>query len=201
MAYREFSLEQVIEIFGCTFQEHELFSNISPIAPDEWMRTLLTNGMELALPNGSEIARKNYIVAPILLDVRLRNHKHVAIYAGATLNADIDKGLNGECDFILSLSDITAFVDAPIMSLVEAERHDMTRGLGQCAAQMVGASIFNQKKAKPIKTIYGCVTTGADWQFLSLCEQTLTLDAQTYYIHQLPELLGIFQMIVEANRG
>jgi hypothetical protein len=42
------------------------------------------------------------------------------------------------------------------------------------------------------------VTTGNDWQFLKLENQTITLERDLIYINEIPKLLGLFQAIVDA---
>ncbi len=90
-------------------------------------------------------------------------------------------------------------MQAPIVSLVEAKKSDIKSGLGQCIAQMLGAQRCNQIEGNEIATIYGCVTTGEDWQFLSLQDTSISVDNQRYYINELEKVLGIFQQIVDSN--
>jgi hypothetical protein len=74
---------------------------------------------------------------------------------------------------------------------------DIDLGLEQCAAQMLGARVYNQKHKNPIETIYGCVTTGTEWQFLLLENNIFWVDTNRYYLNNLPQLLGILQTIVD----
>jgi hypothetical protein len=50
---------------------------------------------------------------------------------------------------------------------------NMTQGMAQCAAQMYGAKLYNEAEGKPIAVIYGCATTGIEWRFLCLENNTL----------------------------
>ena len=114
-----------------------------------------------------------------------------------SLNVDEDKGLKGECDFILSKGPISSTIQAPVFSLVEAKRNDIKEGLGQCIAQMVGAKIFNQNEENQIHIIYGCVTTGEDWQFMKIEENIIFMDTNRYYISELHKIISVFQSIVD----
>ncbi|WP_437971920.1 hypothetical protein WMF04_22685 [Sorangium sp. So ce260] len=57
---------------------------------------------------------------------------------------------------------------APSVTPVEARVEDMLTGMGQCAAELVGARpfIFNQRAGNPIETVHGfetvdgCITRG-----------------------------------------
>ncbi len=43
-----------------------------------------------------------------------------------------------------------------------------------------------------------CVTTGWDWQFLKLEDKLVTIDEDMYYLVEMPNILGIFQAIIDA---
>jgi hypothetical protein len=55
---------------------------------------------------------------------------------------------------------------------------------------MVAAQIFNERKGQSL-TIYGVVSTGTLWRFLTLERQTLKMDRTEYFIGQLEQILGI----------
>jgi hypothetical protein len=90
----------------------------------------------------------------------------------------------------------TIDINHPIVQIVEAKRDNLDDAQPQCAAQMVGASIFNENRQSSIPKIYGCVTNGIEWQFLMLEQQCIYLDKTIYYTNHLPELLGVFQEII-----
>jgi hypothetical protein len=199
MPYNKFKLLEVIEKFNLVYTEENLFIQAKPLKISETWQKVLETGMELALPFGSEDARKSGIVYPILMDLRERNNKEVMVYAGLSLNADSKLGLNGECDFILAMTKNTKIIAPPIFTMVEAERHDFELGQGQCAAQMVGAKLYNEKHKSAEKVIYGCVTTGLGWQFMKLDKQNIVLDTQTYTLEKIDQIVGIFQYIVDSQ--
>ena len=55
----------------------------------------------------------------------------------------------------------------------------------------VAAQIFNQRQGINISVIYGAVTSGTSWRFLSLSESEVCIDLVEYYINQLDKILGI----------
>ena len=77
------------------------------------------------------------------------------------------------------------------MTIVEAKRENIIGGLGQCIAAMVAAQIFNQQNGKSVDTIYGAVTTGTNWKFLTLTGKTVAIDRIEYFINQIDKILGI----------
>jgi hypothetical protein len=137
------------------------------------------------------------IIAPILLEMMEKNQRTFTIFSGETLDVDADKGLNGECDFIISRAVKTYTIQAPIFALVEAKQNIVENNMGQCAAQMMGARIFNQSENQPIETIFGCVTNGEVWQFLKLENQTILIDAKKYFLDNIPQILGVLQAIID----
>ena len=87
----------------------------------------------------SEKARNEFIVVPVLLTCRELTQNCFYIYSGIRFDIDAERGLKGECDFILSRTPPLPIVTAPVAVLVEAKRQDIEEGLGQCAAQMIAA--------------------------------------------------------------
>ncbi|MEM8502723.1 MAG: hypothetical protein AAF716_06170 [Cyanobacteria bacterium P01_D01_bin.1] len=192
MAYSDFSLAQVKKVFALTEKAVPLFGGIDAIAPSPWLTETLTYSLKLALASSSEKARSEFIIAPILIELEHRNLEKLSIYSGENLDVDIENGLRGECDFVLAKGATSLTIQTPIISLVEAKRSDIKAGLGQCIAQMLGAQKFNQTEGNEISTIYGCVTTGEDWQFLNLAGNRVSIDTQRYYVNELGKVLAIF---------
>ena len=195
MAFTDFTLDSLRMSFGITIRQGSLFAAVAPISVPPWLHTTLEKGAPLAL--GSEKARSEFILAPILLSLRDLAHQQIAIYSGQRLDGDPQVGLTGEIDFLVTATPALPIVQAPIISVVEAKKNDIESSLGQCAAQLLGAQRYNVRDRREETTIYGCVTTGEVWQFLRLDAQILTIDADRYYINDLTTILGILQHIVE----
>ena len=167
-----------------------------PISAD--LQKALARAREL--PIRTEKARSEWIVAPILLELRDLTNSFFTIYSGDNLNADEGAGLWGECDFILTKNTGTFDINYPILSVVEAKKNNIEIGIPQCAAQLVGAKIFNQKKGVIISTLYGCVTTGDDWVFMRLADNELVIDTRKYYLVEIGELLALFVDIIDQYK-
>lgn len=200
MAYSDFSLTKVKKDFDLTEQAAHLFHPAGTLEASHWLTETLDISIQLALSSSSEKARSEFIVAPILLELEKRNKDEFAIFSGERLDVDEEKGLKGECDFIFSKGPISSTIQAPIFSLVEAKKNDIKEGLGQCIAQMVGAQLFNKQEANNIEVIYGCVTTGEDWQFLKLEGKLIMMDITRYYLSELQKVLWIFQHIIDTYK-
>jgi hypothetical protein len=196
MSYREFTLETVERQLGITTQEAALFSHAALAPVPDWLPGWLARGTRLALI--SEKARSEFIVVPILLAARELSGDRFALFSGQRLDVDPERGLVGECDFILAQGPPVPPLRAPLMTVVEAKKNDIEAGLGQCVAQMVAAREFN---GDAVRLVYGCVTTGETWQFLRLTGPTAQLDRDRYYLDNLPRILGALLAICNEFSG
>lgn len=195
MAYKDFTLERLETEFGIKNQKAKLFENIKAVEPSSWLLETLAYGQDL--PIRSEKSRSELIVTPILVEIIRRNLNVVTFYSGERLDADKKHGLIGECDFLITKDTGSYSINSPLLAIVEAKKHDVDLGINQCSAQLYGAKIFNEIRNTPIKTLYGCVTTGSDWLFLKLEGNLVTIDSQKHKQEDLPMLLGILQTIID----
>ncbi|MEA5599608.1 hypothetical protein [Nostoc sp. UHCC 0252] len=192
MAYSEFSLAKAKQDFSLsTLEKRNIFAGVSELTASDLLVETLNYNLDITLGSNSEKARSELIIAPILVDLRRQLHEQVSLFSGVDFTVDNSKGLNGTCDFIITKSPEILILTAPVITVVEAKKENINGGLGQCAAEMVAAQIFNEQAATKIKTIYGAVTTGSIWQFLKLEEQTLTIDLSEYYLKDVNKILGI----------
>jgi hypothetical protein len=197
MAYSDFDVPTVETQFEVRVIPGPVFGCLMSVAPPVWLTDLLARGTQLRL--ASEKARNEFIVAPILLAVRELSKNAVAIFSGERFDVDTSAGLGGECDFLLALSTPVPIVRAPVIFVVEAKKQDIEGGLVQCAALMIAARRFNLRNGKPPARVYGCVTTGEDWQFLRLDDSVITYDTTRMYRNDLGLILAAFLHVVAEN--
>lgn len=199
MSYSEFSLTKVKQEFGLTtLEERGIFADVPELAASKLLAETLNYNQPIVLGSNSEKARSELIIAPILVDLRRQLKEQINLFSGVDFTVDDTRGLNGICDFIITKSPEILIVTAPVITVVEAKKENINAGLGQCAAEMVAAQIFNartesssEKLAQDVKTIYGAVTTGSIWQFLRLEKQILSIDLSEYYLKDVNKILGI----------
>ena len=192
MAYSDFTLTQIRERFGIQVASVTgTFETIPPIAPSDFLNTAIERGMPVALGRGREKARSEALVLPVLLEVRALCHQQVSVFSGIEFNVDRKQGLSGFCDFLLAHSALQIEVESPVISIVEAKHEDLTQGIAQCLAEMHAAQIFNEKRHKPIETVYGVITSGTAWRFLRLTGKTAEVDMTEYHIREVDKILGI----------
>ena len=198
MAFQQFSFPQVIQDLSLTLGEKDLFGGIAPAAvrPD-FLAQLLENA-NLAGAVNTEKARSEFVIAPVLIELRRSHGGSFGLFSGVELDADASRGLNGVCDFLLTKSPVQHVVTQPIMALVEAKNENLRTGLGQCIASMAAAQLFNQGNAGPVNIVHGAVTTGSLWKFLKLAGNEVTLDVVEYHIDNLGKIMGVLGEIVRS---
>jgi hypothetical protein len=200
MAYREFTtLTKVREAFGLTIEESiNLFTETPEALPSSYLQTTLNENVFLATAINTEKARAELIIAPVLLEVRRKLNFQIGFFSGSEFNVDLQAGLSGYCDYILTASKESYEIRTPVVTLAEAKNESIKSGLGQCIAQMVAAQLFNQRNGEAIESIYGAVTTVTDWKFLKLIEKTIWIDKRDYFINEVSQILGILKMPFKA---
>ena len=192
MAYSDFKLSEIIQKFGLTLNEVSgLFGDTLEEECSDLLTTILKDNIDLAVAINTEKARSEMIISPILLEVRRKLNYEISLFSGVDFNVDNQQGLNGFCDFLISLSKEQLFVRAPVITLVETKNENLKSGLGQCIAEMLAAQLFNEQKQNGIKLIYGVVTIGTIWQFLKLEDKVISIDLTEYYIKDVKKILGI----------
>lgn len=197
MPYSQFnSLQTLKKQLEITVKTQLLFEESAAIVPSEWLQQTLDRVLTHQVAYFSEKSRSEAIVFPILLEIQCLYNYNFGLYSGAIMEADKNKGLNGECDFILSNAAQSIELERPIFCIVEAKDNDIELGVPQCIAQMLGAQIFNGQEGYDSPTIYGAVTTGTEWLFLKLENKIAYIDTNRYYIANVPSLLGIIGRIV-----
>lgn len=197
MAYRDFTLEQVLDRFGLDLTTADLFGSV-PAAPvrAEFADTLAF-GLPVARGVATEKAKSEYIIAPLLLEAARRAATRFGIFPGVQFNVAPDEGLTGYCDFLVSRDPTPFVLRAPLLAVVEAKNDILRDGYGQCAAEMIAAQRFNTAAPAPeTGPVYGAVTSGSAWQFLRLDGTTLTLDPDEVYISDPGKIIAILLAIV-----
>ena len=198
MCYREFtSIIKVKQAFGLTTVEGPRFlPQITPIAPSATLTDFLANSLPVAVATGSEKARSEMIITPVLLEVRKILQQNISLFSGEDFTVDYETGLNGICDYLISRSPEMLEIEAPAVAVVEAEKADLKTGIGQCVAEMVAMQKFNEAKGKPISVIYGSVSNGTQWRFLKLEEKIVSIDLNDYALPPVDEILGMLVWMV-----
>ena len=200
MAYSNFTLRQVEKDFHLQIEEKiDLFAHVEAIAPSDDIKRILAENIPLALAINTEKARSEFLIAPILLELRRRSPIPISLFSGTEFSISPEQGLTGYCDYLISLSRQQLMISAPVVAIVEAKNEDIKSGLGQCIAEMLAAQLFNELENNDIDTIYGIVTSGEIWKFLQINEQTVAIDLTDYYITDIGKILGILLQFISIQ--
>ncbi len=194
MAYSDFTTIAKVKALGLAVLETQFLPKIDPIAPSDYLQEALRLGLPVILARGSEKARSELLIAPILLEVSRHLSHQVGLFSGEDFTVDASRGLNGSCDFLISRSPQQLEIEQPVIVIVEAKKVDLNSGLGQCLAEMFAAQLFNTSE---VSTIYGCVTTGTGWKFLKLEGAIAKIDVTEYPIPPVDQVLGILVWMVK----
>jgi len=192
MAYSNFRLAELVDQFGLTLEDRtDLFAGIPGIELSERCKLDLEENVPLAIAMNTEKARSELIILPLLLELRRYFNRKISLFSGVEFSIDPSQGLTGFCDFLVSADPEQLLVRAPVTIGVEAKNGNVPSGLGQCAAELVAAQMFNMRMGNGIESVLGVVTTGTAWQFLRLTGQCLAIDLREYSIERAGQILGI----------
>jgi hypothetical protein len=202
MAYNRFTIDVIRKTFGIkVVGDISLFDRVNPVEPSDFLVRLLERYLPLGSAIGTEKARSEFIIAPILAELTELTDHAVSLFSGIEFNVDEAQGLAGRCDFLLSASRVQYAIEAPVLAVVEAKNENINSGLGQCMAEMVAVRIFNQNEGQPLDRVYGVVTSGSVWRFLELRDNVMSIDKLEYFIANLNILLGILIFIVSRHQN
>ena len=134
MSFQQFTFPQVQHEFGLSLHDADLFSAAPPFNVRAEFLAFLRDGVALAVANSTEKAKSEFIIAPVLLEVRRALGQRFFLFSGVEWEADASRGLNGFCDFILTRGESQYVLSAPFVAIVEAKNDLIRSGLGQCIA-------------------------------------------------------------------
>ena len=202
MAYSDFTLKKVKAEFQLkTVESISLFDEVPEAEISSYLAATLARNVQLALSINTEKARSELIIINILVEAKEMLTESISLFSGIDFTVDRERGLSGFCDYILSQSAEQLYLDVPVMAVVEAKNEDIISGLGQCIAEMYAAKLYNEKENRELPCIYGAVTTGDEWKFLKLAEDTVFIDKPYYYISGIGKIMGILAYMLKKAQG
>jgi hypothetical protein len=196
MAFQEFSLPQVQQGLRLMIRDANLSGTAAPFPVWDSFAGFVRDGVAVATANSTDKARSEFIIAPVLVELRRALHDSFHLFSSLEWEVDADRGLNGYCDFLLTKGESQHILGAPFVAVVEAKNDIIRSGLGQCIAAMHAAQLANQQAKTALAQVHGIVSTGSTWKFLRLEGNVVTIDIPEYYIDNLPKIMGILREIV-----
>jgi len=200
MAYSDFTLKKVKSEFDIKLVEkNSVFSHIRAVEISTYLKDTLKRNIPLALAINTEKARSELIIINMLMEIKEKFSDKISLFSGIDFNVDKEKGLTGFCDFIISNSPEQFYLDSPVIAITEAKNENIISGLGQCIAEMYASRIYNEKEGYDLPSVYGAVTTGDEWKFIKLVNDTAYIDTDNYYINDVEKIIGILTEMVQQK--
>ncbi len=198
MSYRDFKFPGVLQELGLSVDNVRLFPDVTPLTPRPALLDTLTRSGRIALAVGTEKARSELLIAPIILELMAVLQDRYSFFSGVEFNVDPAHGLNGYCDYLIARSPVLYVVTAPVVAVAGAKNDDVLTGFGHCIAGMRAAWKFNANKGEPVRQVFGVSTSGAEWKFLRLRDTALTIDLDAYHFTDPGRILAILVHMVET---
>jgi len=200
MAYSDFTLKKVkSELDIKLVEKNSVFSHIRAVEISTYLKDTLKRNIPLALAINTEKARSELIIINMLMEIKEKFSDKICLFSGIDFNVDKEKGLTGFCDFIISNSPEQFYLDSPVIAITEAKNENIISGLGQCIAEMYASRIYNEKEGYDLPSVYGAVTTGDEWKFIKLVNDTAYIDTDNYYINDVEKIIGILTEMVQQK--
>ena len=198
MPFQQFTYPQVVGELGLGAADRILHGDVAPANLSDDLAKELKDAASFGSILGTEKARSEFGIAPVLWELRRRRPNQFGMFSGVELNADSSRGLNGVCDFVLTRPPQQHFLHAPLVAIMEAKNDNLRGGLGQCIAAMVAARLLNHVEGQVDGPVNGVVTTGTQWKFLLLSDNVITVDLDEYYISEAAKIMGILEYIIAS---
>ncbi len=100
MTFRGFSYPGVHQALGLSLAEADLYSAVAPADLPAAFRERMHEDVALALAINTEKARSEFIIAPVLAELRRRLGGRFGFFSGIEFDVDASRGLSGYCDFL-----------------------------------------------------------------------------------------------------
>jgi len=194
LTYSQVTFRDLHDRFGLRTDNQAFLPTIKPLPLPNWLTEYFAINPLVASVTKSEKAISENIIAPLLSAVKAYQQGQIGIFSGEPLSG-IE--LTGVCDFIITTNPTGFLPEPPIMVLVEAKRQDLLGGIPQCIAEMLVARYLNEKAGLQLPAIFGCVTTGTEWQFLRLTGDLAIADPNVLYYPNFELVLGVFDWIIK----
>ena len=125
MAYNEFTLDGMIRLFGLqVVSQPDAFVLAVSVTLSSLLRETLAESVPLALEVSTEKARSEFIIAPVLAEVRRQLGGQISLFSGIDFIVDTEARLRGVCDFLFSLSPLQCSVQTLVVAVVEAKNEN-----------------------------------------------------------------------------
>ena len=97
MAYNNFTLDMLTQQFGLrVVSKPGVFALAPPVPPSALLEETLADTLPLALSVGTEKARSEFIIAPVLAEARRQLGYQVSLFSGVDFTVDPGRRAGGD---------------------------------------------------------------------------------------------------------
>ncbi|MCS6783145.1 MAG: hypothetical protein RMI89_08960 [Gloeomargarita sp. SKYBB_i_bin120] len=154
---------------------------IVPKSPSQFLQQHFERLQRFDLQS-SEESRK-LIIDAILLEV-IAEFPKLKIWKGVNLESNEFQGV---VDYLVA--EDKAYLDTPMVCVVEAKRDDFLQGLAQCLTEMHVCQWQNWQANKDFD-IFGVVTNGEGWKYYRLTTHNTVYETSLYALSDMATVLG-----------
>lgn len=159
---------------------------IQPVAPSE---ALLTHLERLKIFDLTSTERAKELLIDALCAEVVPHYPGLKVWKSAPLETT---ELTGEADYLVTPN--RAYIDTPLLCVVEAKKDDFEKGLAQCLVEMHACAELN-RAAGLTRDIFGIVTNGQGWQFYHRRTDGSVAESALFAMRDLDDLLGALHLI------
>lgn len=157
-----------------------------PVAIGDFFRQRLERLQRFDL-DSNEVSKTLLIDA--ICEEGLEESPRLKIWKGAYLEGE---STGGNVDYLVA--ERRAYLEAPLVCVIEAKKDDFEQGLAQCLVEMQACQWENQQFERAI-AIFGIVTNGSNWKFYYLAVSGEVYGTLSYGLQNLGAILGVLRYI------
>jgi len=188
-SFSQVTMSDLSKEFGITIEGKSFLPSIQPIDTPSWLSHIIERNTQKLATMRSEKSISEALIAPVLMAVQELFEDKITIFSGEPL---ISEQISGVCDFIISKTPRALEPQGNYCILVEAKKQDLLSGIAQCVAEMHVAQSINGDN----KIVYGCVSTGLEWLFISLENNRALTDTKIFALNEINKILGVFGWMI-----
>jgi hypothetical protein len=133
--------------------------------------------------------RERELLIDALCEEAISYYSRLKIWKSAPLEGATTTGV---ADYVIAVQ--KAYLDTPLLCVVEAKRDDFEQGEAQCLVELHVCDELNRQASQAVE-VFGIVTNGKVWQFYKWTTAPEVYASLPYSIQDLAQLLGVLHWI------
>jgi hypothetical protein len=159
------------------------------IAPSDFFKQRLVKLESFFDLRNYEESKK--LIIDALCEEGMETSRYLKVWKGALLRSDVT---GGNVDYLIA--EKKAYLEAPMLCIVEAKKDDFEQGLAQCLVEMQACQWNNLQLGHSIEVL-GIITNGETWRFYKLTTDQKVYETLPYAMNNLDTIIGALRFIFE----